>query len=365
MYGTAWDVKFRTLNASTGAIVDTDPLVAFASTSSPAIQRGWVWLEDYSGAMYAFGGVGAGEVRTVIVSPDGASVEVGKAALFKAHALDAFDNPIRVKASTWLAEAGLGSIVQVSGDTALYVADIIAGTETLQVTSNGHVGTATVNVVPGPLDRIDVAMLDGGNRFEGAVSLPAGSQRTFVATAPDRVGNAVPGAGPTWGRAGGIGTITSSGVFTASTTVGVGFVTATHSSGRTGRQQVTIVPAAPATLDIALTSTSLSVDSQSVIAATARDAYGNANPDGEVRWTTTGTGSILLLTPDGRTILYHAPITTTPASVQLTATLGTVSRTITVALVAGPPVGIAIHAQAKNVALGGTLDFGANVTNHY
>ena len=365
MYGTAWDGKFRTLNASTGAIVDTDPLVAFASTSSPAIQRGWVWLEDYSGAMYAFGGVGAGEVRTVIVAPDGASVEVGKAALFKAHALDAFDNPIRVKDSTWLAEAGLGSIVQVSGDTALYVADIIAGTETLQVTSNGHVGTATVNVVPGPLDRIDVAMLDGGNRFEGAVSLPAGSQRTFVATATDRFGNAITGAGLTWGVTGGIGTITSNGVFTASTTVGVGFVTATHSSGRTGRQQVTIVPAAPATLDIALTSTSLSVDSQSVIAATARDAYGNANPDGEVRWTTTGTGSILLLTPDGRTILYHAPITTTPASVQLTATLGTVSRTITVTLVAGPPVGIAIDAPATTVAVGGTLDFGAIVTDQF
>src|SRR5207245_2029549 len=211
---------------------------------------------------------GAGEVRTVIVSPDGASVEVGKAALFKAHALDAF-------------------------------------------------------------------------------------------------GNAITGAGLTWGVTGGIGTITPNGVFTASTTVGVGFVTATHSSGRTGRQQVTIVPAAPATLDIALTSTSLSVDSQSVIAATARDAYGNANPDGEVRWTTTGTGSILLLTPDGRTILYHAPITTTPASVQLTATLGAVSRTITVTLVAGPPVGIAIDAPATTVAVGGTLDFGAIVTDQF
>ena len=73
----------------------------------------------------------------------------------------------------------------------------------------------------------------------------------------------------------------------------------------------------------------------------------------------------MLLTPDGRTILYHAPITTTPASVQLTATLGTVSRTITVALVAGPPVGIAIDAPATTVAVGGTLDFGAVVTDQF
>ncbi len=370
LYGTAWDGKFRTLNASTGDIVDTDPLVAFASTSSPAVQRGWVWLEDYSGAVYAFGGVGAGEVRTVLVTPATADVEVGKALLFKTSALDAFDNPIRVKDADWLARAGLGSVVKVNGDTALYVADIIAGTDTLEASTtdeNGvvHVGTATVNVVPGPLDRIEVAMLDGGNRFEGAVSLPAGSQRTFVASATDRFGNAIVGQTLTWGVTGGVGTITASGVFTASTTVGVGFVTATHSSGRTGRQQVTIVPAAPATMDIAVTSTSVSVDSQSVIVATVRDAFGNANPDGEVQWTTTSTGSILLLTPDGRNILYHAPITTTPASVQLTATLGTVSRTTTLTLVAGPPVGISIDAPATTVAVGGTLDFDAVVTDQF
>jgi len=118
-------------------------------------------------------------------------------------------------------------------------------------------------------------------------------------------------------------------------------------------------------MDIAVTSTSVSVDSQSVIVATVRDAYGNANPDGQVQWTTTSTGSILLLTPDGRNILYHAPITTTPASVQLTATIGTVSRTTTLTLVAGPPVGISIDAPATTVAVGGTLDFGAVVTDQF
>src|SRR3989442_13139066 len=104
-----------------------------------------------------------------------------------------------------------------------------------------------------------------------------------------------------------------------------------------GHQQVTIVPAAPATVDIDVTSgsTSVSVDSQSVIVATVRDTYGNANPDGEVQWTTTSTGSILLLTPDGRSMLYHAPVPTTPASVQLTATISGISGTITTATVRG------------------------------
>ena len=118
-------------------------------------------------------------------------------------------------------------------------------------------------------------------------------------------------------------------------------------------------------IDVTSGSTSVSVDSQSVIVATVRDVYGNANPDGEVRWTRTGTGSILPLTADSRSILYHAPVTTTPGSVTLTATIGGISRTITLTLVAGPPVGIAIDAPATTVAVGGTLDFGAIVTDQF
>ncbi|TLZ55714.1 MAG: hypothetical protein E6K15_07305 [Methanobacteriota archaeon] len=164
---------------------------------------------------------------------------------------------------------------------------------------------------------------------------------------------------------GGSGTITSNGAFTASTTVGAGSVIAMYASGMTGRQDVTIVPATAATVEIRLTSTSLAVDSNSVIVATVLDAYSNANPDGVVTWTTTGTGTILSLTPDGRSILYHAPITTTPASVQITATIGAISRATTLTIVAGPPVGISIDTPATTVASGGTLAFGAVVTDQF
>ena len=341
VYGTAWDGKFRSLNASTGKIVDTDPLLSFASTSSPAVQRGWVWLSDYAGSVYGFGGVGAGELRTLFVSPASVDIEVGKAALFQAHGLDAFDNPIRVKNADWLPENGLGYVVKVSGDTALYVADIIAGTDILQASSGGLTGTATVHVLPGPLDRIQVYMLDpNGNRIDGPVTLDAGAHRTFAADATDRFGNPITGATLTWGVTGNVGAVDATGAFTASTTVGTGFVTATF-GGRTGRQAVTIVPGAPTTLDVTLSSTTLEVDSQTLIVATVRDAYGNANPDGLVSWTT-GAGTVLPLTPDGRSILYHAPTTTTPASVTLTATLGQVTRTITLTLVAGPTAEIRV-----------------------
>src|SRR5207247_8591726 len=118
-------------------------------------------------------------------------------------------------------------------------------------------------------------------------------------------------------------------------------------------------------VDIGLTSRAGSVDDNWVIVATVRDAYGHANPYDLVTWTTTGTGTILSLTPDGRSILYHAPITTTPASVQITATIGAISRAITVSIVAGPPVGISIDSPATTVALGGTLAFGDVVNDHF
>jgi len=208
-------------------------------------------------------------------------------------------------------------------------------------------------------------MVVGSNRFEGPVDIPAGTQRTFVAETTDRFGNAIANVPLLWTVTGGSGTITSNGAFTASTAVGAGSVIAMYASGMTGRQDVTIVPATPATVEIRLTSTSLAVDSNSVIVATVLDAYRNANPDGVVTWTTTGTGTILSLTPDGRSILYHAPITTTPASVQITATLGAISRATSLTIVAGPPVGISIDTPATTVAIGGTLAFGAVVTDQF
>ena len=365
---TTWDGNLWAWDATTGAVRAQLPLSDIGSTSSVALGDGYLIVGDQDGEVTGFSFVGAGEVQRLSVAPASKDVVVGTPALFNVKAYDGYDNNVGGATFTWESAQGLGAVLEVSdnGDRVVYIAGTVAGTDNLVATANGISGSANVNVIPGSLDRIEVAMLVDGNRFDAPVSIPAGSQRTFVVVATDRYGNTITGASLTWGVLNGVGTIDANGVFTASHTLGVGFVTSTHSSGKTGQQQVTIVPAAPATLDIALTSASVSVDSQSVIAATVRDAYGNANPDGEVRWTiTTGTGSILLLTPDGRTILYHAPVTTTPASVQLTATLGGISRTITLTLVAGPPVGISIDAPATTVAVGGTLDFGAVVTDQY
>src|SRR2546421_2702443 len=541
MFGTSTDGGFYVLDSATGAIVDSHLLSGFGAASAVAIGKGYVWMDDASGTVYAFGAPGAGVMASIETVPGSTSVPVGLATPFRAQAYDLFGNPSPGGPYVWTSTNGLGSVLPLNanGDQVVYIAGVYAGTDTLHVASGAfgadatvtilpgaldHVdvlpgvanvvagttisfsaaakdrfgntisgatfvwnatgvgtidasglltastqvgigfvtattgsttGTAIVAIVPGalasvalqpaavsveagsdlalhaegfdrygnaisglafgwatpigsiapvetgsptavfaagylagsgnltvssggipplvvrgvvtagPLDRILVVMLVGGSRFEGPVDIPAGAERTFVAETTDRFGNAIAHVPLLWSVTGGSGTITSNGAFTASTTVGAGSVIAMYATGMTGRQDVTIVPATPATVEIRLTSTSLAVDSNSVIVATVLDGYRNANPDGVVTWTTTGTGTILSLTPDGRSILYHAPITTTPASVQITATIGAISRATTLTIVAGPPVGISIDTPATTVASGGTLAFGAVVTDQF
>src|SRR5467141_5452416 len=325
-------------------------------------------------AMYATGMTGRQDVTIVPATPatveirlTSTSLAVDSNSVIVATVLDAYRNANPDGVVRWTT-TGTGTILSLTPDgrSILYHAPITTTPASVQLTATiGAVTrTITLTIVAGPTDTIQVAMIVNGSPNENPVNIPAGSGQTFVADATDRFGNAITGATFTWAATGNIGTIDSAGVFTASTTPGSAYVTATQ-GGRTGRQAVTVVPGAPTTLEIDLPSTSVSVDSQALVVATARDAYANANPDGVVRWTTTGTGTILTLTPDGRSILYHAPITTTPASVQLTATIGAVTRTITLTIVAGPPVGIAIDAPGTTVAVGGILDFGAVVTDQF
>ena len=304
-------------------------------------------------------------LATVALQPAAVSLEAGSNLALHAQGFDRYGNEISGLRFVWATTIGSVAPVETGSPTAVLAAGYLAGSGRITISSGGVTLVVGVDVTPGPLDRIQVVMLVGGSSFEGPVDIPAGAARTFVAETTDRFGNAIPNVPLTWTVTGGIGTVSSSGAFTASTRVGAGSVIAMYASGMTGRQEVTIVPATPARVDIGLTSTTLAVDSNSVIVATVRDAYGNANPDDLVTWTTTGTGTILSLTPDGRSILYHAPITTTPASVQITATIGAISRSVTVSIVAGPPVGISIDSPATTVALGGTLAFGAVVTDQF
>jgi len=349
VYGTAWDGYLRVLDARDGRIVDTELLDSFASTSMPAISRGWIWVEDYDGRIYGFGGVGAGELQQVVVTPASADVEVGKAALFRARGIDAFGNPIRVSDVTWTSLGSLGSILPLTSDTAIYIAGVITGTDTLQAESQGFTGNATVNVLPGPLDHVDV--------IPGTASIVAGTTQQFTALAEDRFGNEIPGATFTWSVGGGIGTISPTGLFTASTTVGVGTVSAT-TGGKTGTAIVTIVPDALATLALQPSTVTLAAGTTLVLTAEGFDQYGNSVDLSSVTWSTT-IGSVM---PVGTsTALLSAGFTA--GTGLLSVASGGRTLTVEVTVTPGPVARIDLTPSPATVPAGGTLTFTATPTD--
>src|SRR5205823_3844486 len=159
----------------------------------------------------------------------------------------------------WNATGGIGTI-DASG---VLNASTQVGLGLVTATTGSATGTAIVEIVPDVLATVALQ--------PAAASLEAGSNLALHAQAVDRYGNAIPNVPLTWSVTGGVGTVSSSGAFTASTRVGAGSVIAMYATGMTGRQDLTIVPATPARVDIGLTSTTLAVDSNSVIVATVRD----------------------------------------------------------------------------------------------
>jgi outer membrane protein assembly factor BamB len=354
VYGTSWDGYFRTLDAKTGAVVDTDKLAAFASTSMPAVSRGWVWVEDYDGRIYGFGGVGAGDLRSVVVTPDLSSVPVGRAALFKAKGIDAFANPIPVDSVVWSSLADLGSVLPLSGDTAIYIAGTEAGTDTLQAEAKGFAGTASITVTPGPLDRVAVA--------PAVATIVAGGQTAFSASGVDRYGNPIPGGSFTWSVEGGIGQISPAGVFTASTTTGTGTVTA-HSGTQQGSAIIQIVPGPAVKVAVSPSGLSLAAGSTTVLVASVQDLYDNEVATGTLIWSFNG-GSLVHLTGDRRMVQYTAP--TTPGTVEITASQsGATPAIVRVTVTAGPAASISIVTPARTVSAAGTIDLDATVSDVY
>src|SRR5205823_12967221 len=154
-----------------------------------------------------------------------------------------------------------------SGDKIVYIAGIQSGTDSLQAMNAGGLSNAsTVNILPGPLDHVDVT--------PAAASIVAGTKMSFNADAKDRYGNTIHGLSFVWNATGGIGTIGASGALSASTQGGRGLVTATTGSA-TGTAIVEIVPDVLATVALQPAAVSLEAGSNLALHAQGFDRYGN------------------------------------------------------------------------------------------
>lgn len=202
----------------------------------------------------------AGPLATVAVLPTSADVAAGATQAFDARGYDANWRRITGLTFTWSTNAG--SIAATDSDSALLTAQTTAASGRLvTATSGGVSGSATVNVVAGPLDHVTVTPASA------EVESSTGTQ-TFTAQGYDQYENAISGLAFSWSAT--RGSITAAGAYTAPGTAGADTVRAT-SGGVSGTAAVTVFAATYASTTV----TDLYGGAITDVANLARDGAGD------------------------------------------------------------------------------------------
>jgi hypothetical protein len=193
----------------------------------------------------------------IIVSPSPVNVTAGGVQAFTAVAYDQFNNTVATT-FTWASDVGtmIGSTLN---------AQTTAGvTGTVTATSGLVVGTAIVTIVPAALDHIVV--------LPASVSVALDSQTQFTATAMDVYNNAISGAVFLWTT--NVGAVDSTGLFTAQSTPGTGYVNASIGAV-TGSASVSVGAANSPPVLTPLTDTTATVGVPKAFSALATDIDGD------------------------------------------------------------------------------------------
>ncbi|MCE5250198.1 Ig-like domain-containing protein [bacterium] len=241
---------------------------------------------------------------------------------------------------TWSVTGGVGTV----SATGLFTATT-AGNGTVVATSGTIHASATITVADPPpvLGSIVIAPT--------SANLLTGGTRQFTATGYDTKGNimAVP---ITWSVTGGIGTVSATGLFTA-TTAGNGTVVAS-SGGISANVPVTVADLPPVlgSIVIAPTITNLFTGATKQFTATSYDTKG-AVMVVPITWSVTGGIGII-----SQTGLFTA---TTAGNGTVVASSGDITTTFLFTVTAPPPVlgSIVISPASADVLTGGTAQFTA------
>ncbi|XXF79847.1 MYXO-CTERM sorting domain-containing protein [Myxococcaceae bacterium GXIMD 01537] len=240
-------------------------------------------VQALSGAMSATATVTVtvGALASIDITPNPKTLTVNASQQFTAVGKDALGNVVPVT-PTWSVVNG-GGTIDAGG---IFTAGTVPGTyaNTVQATSNGVSGQATVTVQPGALASIEVT--------PNPVTLGINGVQQFTATGKDAVGNTV-SLTPTWSVVNGGGTLDASGRFTAGTTPGTYANTVKVSSGSVSATvTVTVNPGALASIEVAPSTRTLSIHGTQAFTATGKDSAGNTVPV-SVTWSVVNGGGTI------------------------------------------------------------------------
>ena len=213
--------------------------------------------------------VTASNLVSIVVTPGTVDVAAGATQSFTALGYDQYNNVITGVSFVWSTSIGT-----MTGST--LTAQTTSGTGYVRATYSSVSGDATVTVVPGALDHIDIA--------PSSLNLAAGSQSQFTATGKDAFNNVISGLTFTWDTT--VGSITSSGLLTAQTTAGAsGYVNASVGA-KTGTASVTIISGQLAQIVVAPSTVDVIAGATQAFTAIGYDEYSNVLTGLVFTWTT-------------------------------------------------------------------------------
>jgi len=283
----------------------------------------------------------AGPLATITVTPHPVSLGSGVSQPFTAVGRDAAGNLVSF-IPTWSVVAGGGAIN--TGGT--FIAGTVTGTftNTVQASSLGITGRATVIVTPGPVATLTIT--------PSPANLSVLGTQQFTAIARDSNGNIVP-VTPTWSVVSGGGAIGTSGLFTAGPTPGTYTNTVRATTGSiSANATVVVTSGALATITVTPSNVGVSINGTQQFTAVGRDAGGNIIPITPTWADLTAAGTIHIST--GLFTAGTAPGTYTNT---VRASVGSVAGFATVVVTSGPLVSVTVTPTPVSVQTNGTQQF--------
>ncbi len=265
--------------------------------------------------------VTSGPLASITLTPSPVSLAVGATQQYTAVGKDAGGNVVAIT-PTWSVVAGGGTV----NATGLFTAGNALGTftNTVQASSGGINGNATVTVTAGALANIVVS--------PNPSTMTTGGTQRFTATGTDAGGNAV-AITPVWSVVNGGGTIdASTGAFIGGAVAGTYSNTVKATSGAISGTATVIITSgtALATITVTPNPASVPVNASQTFTAVGRDGNGNIVPITPVWSVVNGGGTI-----NGTTGVFTAGAAAGTFNNTVQAGSGGVTGTATVVVTAG------------------------------
>ncbi len=285
-----------------------------------------------------------GALDHIVVQPGSYSVAGGQDVYFSAIGYDAANNVLSGLTFTWSAKPEAGTITQggvlTTGCTAATV------TSAVTASSGGKSGSANLTITTGPVTKLVIV--------PSAPSVSAGGQQSFTAQASDACNNPAGAASVTWSTPTGQGSINSSGLYTASCTVGAfpGAVQA-KAGDLVATVDVTVVPGAVATLTLTPASASVPPGGSQQFTAGAVDSCGNSTA-ATFAWDTSISGATV-----SSSGLFTAGSTSGSFPGGVTVSASGKSKSADVSVPSGSVATIELQPTSATLAIGDTQSFTA------